>query len=585
MSGITKLKILTLFICLISAFLFYNCNHPSSKTLAEIGDEKITLGEFEKQYLKTIGNPDTARNKPLEDKKDFLNLYINFRLKVKDARERGMLNDPEIKKEIDEYKKNFTPTYLVDKEIVTAEIKKLYENKKQEYRASHILLNLSTNPSPEDSVRAYQTADTIIQKLKDGFDFGELALQYSDDRTVKTNRGDLYYFTAGMTVPEFEKAVFELKVGSYTKQPVRTQFGLHIVKLTDKKPRIESVRISHILIQDKRDSLGNIIDSAETHKKIIDIYNRAKNGESFESLVEQFSEDQATKLTKGDLGYISRRRLAQPLDSAAFAMKTGDISAPIRTPYGWHIVMKTDEKPLEPFEKVREQLKDEYKRTNKYKEDYNKYVETLKEKYNFKITDAGLDFLKSVFDSLKTLVDYNLDNLFTPEQRGNVIAEFKDGKVTVNDMINHLNINRDFSRMNLNEQTLKAIINSASENLLLNKKAAEIKIEKEDEYIANLTDYENGLLVFKIDQDEIWSKVTVTEDEISSYYSSNKSKYIKSVSGEENQYRSLDEVRAEISNELQQAKYKERETGYLQSLKQKYPVIIHEEILLDAFKD
>jgi peptidyl-prolyl cis-trans isomerase SurA len=585
MSGITKLKILTLFICLISAFLFYNCNHPSSKTLAEIGDEKITLGEFEKQYLKTIGNPDTARNKPLEDKKDFLNLYINFRLKVKDARERGMLNDPEIKKEIDEYKKNFTPTYLVDKEIVTAEIKKLYENKKQEYRASHILLNLSTNPSPEDSVRAYQTADTIIQKLKDGFDFGELALQYSDDRTVKTNRGDLYYFTAGMTVPEFEKAVFELKVGSYTKQPVRTQFGLHIVKLTDKKPRIESVRISHILIQDKRDSLGNIIDSAETHKKIIDIYNRAKNGESFESLVEQFSEDQATKLTKGDLGYISRRRLAQPLDSAAFAMKTGDISAPIRTPYGWHIVMKTDEKPLEPFEKVREQLKDEYKRTNKYKEDYNKYVETLKEKYNFKITDAGLDFLKSVFDSLKTLVDYNLDNLFTPEQRGNVIAEFKDGKVTINDMINHLNINRDFSRMNLNEQTLKAIINSASENLLLNKKAAEIKIEKEDEYIANLTDYENGLLVFKIDQDEIWSKVTVTEDEISSYYSSNKSKYIKSVLGEENQYRSLDEVRAEISNELQQAKYKERETAYLQSLKQKYPVIIHEEILLDAFKD
>ncbi len=321
------------------AFTVTNCN-KAGKTLVELGDDKITLGEFEKQYLKTVGNLDSAKNKSIDDKKQFLNLYINFRLKVKDARERGLLSNAEIQKDVEEYKRNFAPTYLVDKEIVNQKVEDLYDKRKDEVRASHILINLAETSSPQDSILAYQKADTIIQKLKDGAEFSELALQYSMDRTVNSNKGDLYYFTAGMTVPEFEDAVYEMKVGDFSKKPVRTMFGLHIIKLTDRKPRTESVRISHILIQDKRDSLGMIIDSVGTYQKALEVYNKAKGGESFEGLVQQFSEDVGSKATNGDLGNVERRRLAQPLDSAAFTMSVGDITGPIRTPYGWHIVKK-----------------------------------------------------------------------------------------------------------------------------------------------------------------------------------------------------------------------------------------------------
>ncbi|MCX7877819.1 MAG: peptidyl-prolyl cis-trans isomerase [Ignavibacteria bacterium] len=556
-----------------------------NKTLVELGNEKITLGEFEKQYLKSVGSLDSAKKSSLDNKKDFLNLYINFRLKVKDARERGLLGLSDVQKEVEEYKKSFSPTYLLDKEIITPAIKELYDKRKEEVRASHILLSLPEKPTAEDSVRAYQTADTIIQKLKDGADFATLAEQYSQDRTVKVNRGDLYYFMAGMTVPEFEEAVFSLKVGEFTKKPVRTQFGLHIVKLTDRKPRIESVKLSHILIQDKRDSLGNIIDSLETYNRILEVYNKAKNGENFEALVEQYSEDHGSKISKGDIGYITRRRLAQPLDSAAFIIKTGEVAGPIRTAYGWHVIKKFDEKPLEPFEKVKEQMRDEYKRTPSYKEDYNKFIEKLKNKYDFKISDGGLAFLKGAFDSLKTLGDYTLDIMFSSAQREIVIAEFKGGKVTVNDMMNHLNINRDFTRMALNESTLRSIINSTSENALLNKEADEMKVEKDDEYIASLTDYENGLLVFRIDQDEIWSKVKVSEDEMKSYYENNKSLYANADTTGNKTYKTFEEVKPQISNELQQLKYKEIEKNYLESLRQKYPVVIHEEVLAEAFKE
>ena len=566
------------------AFSASNCN-KANKTLVDIGSDKITLGEFEKQYLKTVGNIDTARNKSIEDKKQFLNLYINFRLKVKDARERGLLNNPDIQKDVEEYKRNFAPTYLVDKEIVSTKVKELYEKRKDEVRASHILINLPENASPQDSIFAYQKADSVIAKLKAGEDFGEVAVQYSMDRTVKTNRGDLYYFTAGMTVPEFEDAVYDLSVGDYTKKPVRTMFGLHIIKLTDRKPRTESVKISHILLQDKRDSIGNVIDSLATYQKALEVYNKAKNGDSFEGLVQQYSEDAGSKTQNGDLGNVERRRLAQPIDSAAFTMGVGDVAGPIRTPYGWHIVKKFGEKKVGSLEKEFETIKNEFKKTKAYKDEYAKFVETLKGKYSYKILQEGITFLKGKLDTTKTIADFNLDSLFTPQDKEVILASYDGGQVKVADMINHLNINRDFARMVLNEQTLTAIINSSAESPILNKKAKDSNIEKDDEYIASITDYENGLLVFRIDQDELWSKVKINDAELSTYYESNKSKYTKTDSTGKPVMKTLDESKAEISNELQQLKYKDSEKAYLDALRAKYPVTIHEDILAEAFKD
>lgn len=561
-----------------------NCSR-ASKTLVEIGDEKITLGEFEKQYLKTVGNIDSARNKPSEEKMQFLNLYINFRLKVKDARERGLLNSPEMQKEIDEYKRNFAPTYLIDMEVVEPELKKLYERKKEEVRASHILINLSDKPAPLDSIAAYQKADSIIQKLENGESFETLAEQYSQDRTVKQNKGDLYYFTGGMTVDEFEDAVYNMKVGDYSKKPIRTMFGLHIVKLTDKKPRLESIRASHILIQDKRDSLGNIIDSAKTYQLAFDVYNKVKNGEDFATLAAQFSEDQATKSLGGDLGYFDRRRMTQPFDSAVFALKVGEIAGPVRTQYGWHIVKKTEEKPIQPFERVKENIKNDYKRTQKFKNDYNKYVNALREKFEFKVTDDGMNFLHSKFDSTKTIADFNLDSLFTQADKEKIIATFDDGQIKIQDILNMLNVNRDYQRTPLSSSTLISIINTAGESLLLNKKAQDKKIEKEDDYIASIRDYENGLLVFRVDQDELWSKVKLTDTDLQSYYEANKTKYTKLDSAGQSTFKTFEEVKPEISNELQQVKYKEIEKAYVDALRQKYPVKVYQEVLNDAFKE
>ena len=226
----------TLFLLLIisiisSVFIAAGCNKKNKSVVAEIGKDKIYMYQFEDQFVKSIGNNlDSAKKTTLEQRKEFLELMIKLKLKVLDATEKGYLNTPEIKADLESYKKNYLSAFLIDKKVTGPYIKDLYERKKFEIRASHILINLPQTATADDSVKAYQKANMVIDKLNAGGNFSDVAKEFSEDPSAKTNGGDLYYFTGGMTVPEFEEAVYKLNVGEYNKKPIRTMFGLHIVQ-------------------------------------------------------------------------------------------------------------------------------------------------------------------------------------------------------------------------------------------------------------------------------------------------------------------------------------------------------------------
>lgn len=578
------LKFLT-FLLLSTVTMIAACSSMKKKqVVAEIGNEKIYLYEFEKQYLKSNPILDTAKNKSLQERKDFLDLLIKFRLKVKDARERGLLNSPDIQNDINEYKKNFLSAFLIDKKIVAPHIKDLYDMKKYEVRASHILINLPQTANPEDSIKAYKKAEDAINELKAGVDFGTVAIKYSDDFTAKQNNGDLYFFTAGMTVPEFEEEVYSLKIGDFSKKPVRTMYGLHIVKLTDKRPRFESIRASHILIQEQRDSTGKIADSIGTYNKAKSLLDRIKNGEDFAKIAEENSDDPATKTKGGDLGFFDRRRMVQPFDSAAFMLKKGQVSGLVKTAFGWHIIKLTDVKEFQSFDKQKDNLKQDYKKGKAFKDEYAKYIEKSKKTLDFKFKDDAFGFIKAKFDSTKTIGSYSFDSLFTKADREKVIATFKDGSVKVEDIITYYNRNRDLANSFGTSENIKKLLDGTSELPILNAMAIKENIEKDADYIELLTEYENGLLSFKIDQEELWSKIKITNEDMMKYYDNNKAKY-QYTENNETKIRPFDDVKAEISNTLQQDKFKELEAEYINKLKQKYPVKINDKVLMEAFKD
>ncbi len=573
------------FLSIILLVVIVACSSKKKQVVAEVGDEKIYLDDYEKQYLKTVNNLDSAKNADMAKRKDFLDLLVKFKLKVKDARERGLLNSEDIQNDLKQYKENFLISYLIDKEIVEPKIKDLYDMKEYEVRASHILINLpQQNFTPEDSVKAYQKANDALKKLKDGVPFSEVAKEFSDDLSAKQNGGDLYYFTAGMTVPEFEDAIYKLKVGEYTKEPIRTMFGLHIIQLNDKRKRSEGIRASHILIQDQKDSSGKVIDSVATYNKAKEVLARIKNGEDFAKVATEVSQDPGSAQKGGDLGFFDRRRMVQPFDSVAFLLKVGEVSDLVRTPFGWHIIKVTEIKPYSSFENQKENLKSDFKKGPVFKTEYAKFVEKAKNEFKFQINEEGFGFFVSKFDTTKPVSSANLDSLFSTSEKSKVVATYKDGDIKVSDVITYLSKNRDNLSNLASTSTLTKIVQGAGDNPILYKLAIRENIEKDPEYIAQMTEYENGLLSFKVDQEELWRKIKITPEDLQKYYDSNKDKYSYTDSGKV-KTKSLDEVKSEISNTLQQQMFKDMEKEYVDNLKKKYPVKENETILIEAFKE
>ena len=325
-------------------------------------------------------------------------------------------------------------------------------------------------------------------------------------------------------------------------------------------------------------------DSLATYNKAREVLQRIRNGEDFAKVAAEVSQDPGSATKGGDLGFFDRRRMVQPFDSVAFTLKVGEVSDLVRTPFGWHIIKVTDIKEYEPFEKQKENLRGDFKRGPMFKSEYNKYLEKARKTYDFKIKEEGLAFMTNKIDTTKSFSQLNLDSIFAPEEKQTVIAEFKDGKIMISDVISYLGRNRDYLASVAGVENLKTVINNSADNAMLLKVASKEGIEKDPDYIAQLTEYENGLLSFKIDQEELWRNIKITPEELSAYYESNKDKYSYTDSNMV-KTKPFEDVKSEISNTLQQERFKQLETQYVENLRKKYPVKVNEVVLIEAFKN
>jgi hypothetical protein len=190
----------------------------------------------------------------------------------------------------------------------------------------------------------------------------------------------------------------------------------------------------------------------------------------------------------------------------------------------------------------------------------------------------------SKIDSTKTIGNTFFDSLFTPADKGIKLATYKDGAVTLGDLIQNLTVNREQSMSLANRMTFTKSIEQTATNPVLTAYAEKENIEKDDEYQDLLKEYTAGLLREKIDLEEITSKIKISDDDIQNYYNANIAQYqIKD--GENVTQRPIEEAKAEITNVLRQQKFAEYEKNYIESLKQKYPVKVNTDMLLKAFKD
>jgi peptidyl-prolyl cis-trans isomerase SurA len=484
--------------------------------ILNVAGENINKSEFERVFKKN-NNKETSFDK--KSVNDYITLYVNYKLKVKEAMEMGMDTAKSFIEELAGYRKQLAQPYLVDKDVTENLLKEAYDRMKTDVRASHILVKLSPDATPKDTLEAYNKIMKIRQEILKGADFAATAKAKSDDPSAKDNGGDLGYFTALQMVYPFETAAYATKVGEVS-MPVKTKFGYHLIKVTDTRPEPGEVKVAHIMV--KAAAGIKPADSIAAAQKINELYGKLKAGESFDELAKKFSDDQGSAKNGGLLPVFGTGRMVPEFEKAAFDLKkVGDYSAPVKTSYGWHIIKLVEKKPLGTYEELQGELKAKITKDSRAELSKTSMINRIKQKYNFKEVPKAKDEFMKVVDTTIMQSNWTAD---------------KADKLH-NNMFTLANMNysqQDFAKYLADHQARKGgTTPTAVANIQYNEWVNESVMAYEEKHLDSLypdfrnlmQEYRDGILLFELTDKKVWSRAVKDTAGLKEFYEKNKNNY------------------------------------------------------------
>ncbi|MBI4429364.1 MAG: peptidylprolyl isomerase, partial [Ignavibacteriales bacterium] len=497
-------------------FSFIGCS--GSSVVATIGPEKLTLDEFEETYAKNNGGWDASVTSSLEDRERFLDLIVKFKLKVLEAKSLGLLQDTAIQNELDTYHLSVAQSYMLEKELVEPRLRELYRRKTEEIRASHMLIRVASNATPAETLAAFTKAMEIFS-LHPRMSFDSLAFIHSEDPSAKTNRGDLGFFSLGRMVPDFEDACFSLQPGEITKLPVRTQFGYHLIKVTTRRPSLGAMRISHVLKRfapDQRDSSA-VRDSA------LAIHRRIQQGLSFDQATQLYSDDPGSAERGGDLGYYEPTVLPPAISEVLISLPLNTASEPVRVPYGYHIFKVTEHQSVKSYDEMEKDLRQTYQQ-QRYNKELENYVRGLKKRYGVIIDSSSVESLSVSFDPAKNPSMEGWSDTLAASFLSRKLFSVQSKVFTVADFVEKINVSAEFKTQPLAPTVIKTTVGRLLDAQVLEEHARGA-LQRHSAFAKLMDEYRDGILLYRIEQDEIWKKVTVNDSLLRPYYEKTKEKY------------------------------------------------------------
>lgn len=501
----------------MTALVLAGCAGSGSAVVAKIGDDSISLNDFEESYAKNNGGWEKATSSTPEEREKFLDLLVKFRLKVLEARNRGLMADSSIKSELEGYEVTVATSYMLEKEIVEPKIKELYERRKVELRVSQILIRLNTDAPPQDTLNAYEKALKILPQVPTTI-FDSLVVRYSEDPSASYNKGDMGWFTAGRMVPEFEDACYNLKLGEYTRLPVRTQFGYHIIKMVGRQPNKGAVRVSHIL---RNFSAGP--DSATVTDSVQIIYGLAKAGKDFAELAKLYSQDQGSRGVGGDIGFYERGRIPPDIENLFYNTPLDSVGLPHRMPYGYHIIKVTGYRGIPSFADMQKEIRDQYNQS-RYQSDYTHFVQNLAKQYRLTYDTLTISQLIVAFDSTLTPAAWTWSDTLKPEMKKRIVLSCEGRPATVNDFVEYVTGSAEFKSMVLNPKNVQHMVVRMSEVKLMEEHARQVP-KRFPAFSKLLKEYQDGILLYRIEQDEVWKKLVTNDSLLRLYYDQTRENY------------------------------------------------------------
>jgi peptidyl-prolyl cis-trans isomerase SurA len=499
----------------VSSLVF---SQKKQKVLMSIGNEKVLVSDFTRVYEKNL---DAIDNEEEKDIKKNIELFINYRLKVKEAYRLQLDTVPSYIKEIETYRNQLSLPYLQDSAFINKLVKDAYFRTKNEVKAKHILVRTPAVATPKDTLEAFNKIKNIREKILNGEDFEKIAVDFSEDPSAKGdpesgrdgNKGNLGYFSAFRMVFPFEDAAYNTKIGDVST-PFKTRFGYHILQVDSIRKSKGEVEVAHILITDKTENGEKLIN---------EVYAKLQMDEQFKTLARKFSDDEGTKSKGGVLRKFGTGVMVKPFEDAAFGLEKEDTySKPFQTQFGWHIVQLIKKYPIESFENLQPDLLQKVRSDERAQLSQMAVIQKLRKKYTIVENESA----KGIFDN------NNIRNIGKDSLQSQILK------------INDLSISQEKFVNYIKGKTGKAVFelfeDFKNEEILNYYK---VNLEKsEPEFAATLQEYKDGLLLFELMQQTIWEKSTKDSLGLKTYFEENINKYSS---------KELAKVKGEVMNDYQ----------------------------------
>ena len=491
------------------ALVFVGAQLNAQEVLFTVGNQSITTEEFKAVYEKNKGVGAALDPKTPEE---YLELYINFKLKIAEAYEQQRDTATEFKNEFGGYRAQLAKPYLSDQGAEDELVNQAFSRMQEEVRAAHIMIALEANALPSDTLKAYRQLLDLRKSILSGkTKFENAARETSADTWSAKNGGDLGYFTAFNMVYPFESAAYELEVGDLS-MPVRSQYGYHLVKLLDRRSASGIVRVRHIFFASNGKS--SLQEQQRAERSANEIYTRLEGGEDFISLLE-FSEDRKTKDAMGELPEFGINKMMPAFEEAAFSLEApGDYSAPVETSIGWHVIQLIEKKPLASFEELQSELKKKVKRDTRSRVGATRFMKRLKSEYDFAIDERWLG-------RTMNLVDKNAFGTGTWEiptlSRDRVVATFANEKIYQSEVLEFWAKNQNQSSEAVRVEFLRVLFNAYSNDRMIAYEDGQLESKHAD--FRNLVrEYKEGILLFDLTQEAVWNKAAQDSAGIANHY-------------------------------------------------------------------
>lgn len=491
----------------------------NDQVLFTLDGDQVYVSDFLYVYNKNNNNDkDKFSSESLED---YLRLYVNFRLKVHEAEELGMDTISALNAELKTYRDQLAKSYLYDRKVNEQLLKEAYERMQTEVNASHILIKIDEPGLPSDTLKAYKEAVSLRNRVLKGEQFHELARKYSADKSAETNGGNIGWFSALQTVYPFENAAYNTPLGEMS-MPVRTRFGYHIVWPLERRPAQGEITVSHIMLRLPPNATQQQIEFSQA--KANEIYAEALSDTvSWDDLVKKYSEDKTTRLKGGLLPPFSTGRMVPSFEAAAFALENdGDVSQPVQTEYGFHVIKRISKKAAPSYDEVEADLKRRVERDSRSEVAKNTLLEKIKKDYKFEANTKNKDAVYKVVSSQLpngkvTVADKSAltKTLFT-----------LDGKTyTQKDFVEYLEKNTQKKRADATVKIFNDYYNKYVETTLLAYEETQLE-SKYPEFRMLMREYRDGILLFELTDEKVWTKAVQDTTGLKAFYETVKNKYM-----------------------------------------------------------